>query len=733
LDLSKWWCWLGPDHQATDVPQADTVSNGFLTITCYNTNTAYYSGSISSQGLFCYGYYESSIEFNGSAGVWSDFWMNSPNTGVYNNNPSDSGSEVDICEHRYTDAGDADNINQEVQQAIHWNNEAVDELTAIIGPFGTNLGTGFHTYGLLWDRTNNYFYIDGSQTWVTNAGHSDRTGEVTLSSELTNGGFAGNIPANGYGSQTASTTTMVVDYVRIYAPTTTVFWTGANTANWSDSNSWLSNMVPNSGSDCVFTHFTAGNQNMTVDQAMAVNSLAFQDGGPYTISGNPLTIGGNGIDTVSSAVNTTINSPVVLGADQNWKIAQNLVLAVNGPVSGAGKLTLTWLGTVQLTATNTCGGTTTISNGTLQVTGSMSNAIVAAGGTLSGTGLLTGPVSVIAGGILSPGPGIAQLVISNTLALQPGGSAAMDVNAATGASDEVTGLTQVTYGGALILNNQAGAFAAGNAFKLFDAASYTGAFSSISPTLTAIGLNWNTNTLAVDGTLRVVSAVIAKTTNVVESRFGNSTTGSNNPAFSLSGFSGTISATKSSAAGCTSPGSSRFTSTASASTAFSVTPNLVAGTTYSVSVSWGYNSSPYEETAAIVASPTATGVSNNTFPATTKAFSSGTGDATNNTWVTVGNITASVSTPVITFTYVSGLSSGRWYADAVRFISQPPSPGAITASQTGGNYILNWPGNFILQSATNVSGPYTDMPGPVVVGPYTNSTSATQQYFRLRQ
>ena len=43
-------------------------------------------------------------------------------------------------------------------------------------------------------------------------------------------------------------------------------------------------------------------------------------------------------------------------------------------------------------------------------------------------------------------------------------------------------------------------------------------------------------------------------------------------------------------------------------------------------------------------------------------------------------------------------------------------------------------GNFTLQSATNVSGPYTDLQGPIVVGPYTtNPNSATQQFFRLRQ
>jgi autotransporter-associated beta strand protein len=512
----------------------------------------------------------------------------------------------------------------------------------------------------------------------------------------------------------------------------TVYWTGASSANWTDSGNWLSNTVPSSTSDVVFSFPSIGNFSTTLGQDTTVNSLSMQETGPISISGNSLTVNSGGIDMLEAYSNATINSALVLGASQNWAIAPNRVLTINGPMSGAGNLTLCQ-GTVILTASNSCAGTTTISNGTLIVDGSMSNPVAATGGTLSGTGVLTGPVSVSAAGAISPGPGFAELFVSNTLALQSGGSTSMDVNAATGASDEIAGMTQLTYGGTLALNNQAGSFSVTNTFKLFDAARYAGAFNSISPAVPATGLDWNTSTLATDGTLRIIDVVIAKTTNVVESRSGNSTSGVNNPAFSFNGFSSTISATKSSAVGCTSPGSSRFSNTASPSTSFSVTPSLLAGTTYSVSVSWGYNGSPYGETPTIVVSPTATGVSTNTFPATTTVFSSGSGDAINNTWETVGNITPNVNNPVITFTYVSGLSSGRWYADAVRFISQPPNPGAMTVGQIPGKFILNWQGNFILQSATNVSGPYSDVLGPVVAGPYTNTTGATQQFFRLRQ
>ena len=515
----------------------------------------------------------------------------------------------------------------------------------------------------------------------------------------------------------------------------TVYWTGASSADWTDSGNWLSNTVPSSASDVVFSFPSIENFSTVLGQDTTVNSLSIQETGPISISGNVLTINSGGVDMLSASNNATINSALVLGASQNWAIAPNRVLTIAGPMSGAGNMTL-WQGTMILTGTNNCTGTTTISNGTLEVNGIMSNPIAVAGGTLTGTGVLTGSISVSTGGTISPGPagsGFAELFVSNTLAVQSGGSVAMDVNATTGVSDEIAGMTQLTYGGALVLNNEAGSFSATNTFKLFNASTYAGAFSSILPASPGTGLDWDTDTLATDGTLRIISVVVSKTTNVVESRFGSSTSGSDNPAFSFSGFSSTISATKSTAPGCSSPGSSRFSNTAGTSTWFSVTPSLLAGTTYSVSVSWGVNSYPYQETPTLVVSPTVTGVSSNTLPATTSVFSSGSGDATNNTWETVGSITPNVNNPVITFTWVSGLSSERWYADAVRFISQPPNPGPITASQVGGNTILNWQGNFILQSATNVTGPYTDVLGPVVTGPYTNTFGSTQQFFRLRQ
>jgi len=59
----------------------------------------------------------------------------------------------------------------------------------------------------------------------------------------------------------------------------------------------------------------------------------------------------------------------------------------------------------------------------------------------------------------------------------------------------------------LVLTNVSGTLTAGDSFKIFDANGYSGAFTNIAPAIPGVGLAWNTNTLASNGTLTIVSAV----------------------------------------------------------------------------------------------------------------------------------------------------------------------------------------------------------------------------------
>src|SRR5678815_3435957 len=116
---------------------------------------------------------------------------------------------------------------------------------------------------------------------------------------------------------------------------------------------------------------------------------------------------------------------------------------------------------------------------------------------------IKGPVTIQSAGRLAPGASIGALTISNSLILS--GVTIMELNATTGTNDVVRGLTNITYGGTLTLSNLAGAISATNAFKLFAANTYNGAFAAITPATPGTALAWNTNTLRTDGTLRVVS------------------------------------------------------------------------------------------------------------------------------------------------------------------------------------------------------------------------------------
>jgi hypothetical protein len=75
-------------------------------------------------------------------------------------------------------------------------------------------------------------------------------------------------------------------------------------------------------------------------------------------------------------------------------------------------------------------------------------------------------------------------------------------------------MSQITYGGTLVVSNQAGSLAPGDSFKLFNATIYSGGFSAISPATPGAGLVWNTNQLTTSGTLLVTSGVNTTSTNI---------------------------------------------------------------------------------------------------------------------------------------------------------------------------------------------------------------------------
>jgi len=221
-----------------------------------------------------------------------------------------------------------------------------------------------------------------------------------------------------------------------------------------------------------------------------------------TISGVPLSPLRQGSTTFTVAAGTTPS-----GIDLN--ISSVLRTSPSGDAGGA-VFYKAGAGTLQLSGANTFARPTTISVGTLLVNGSLaagSTVTVTAGGTLGGTGRVNGPATVQPGGTFMPGDfGIGKLTFGSTLALSGTTVMAISKNGGLPANSVAAITSTLTQGGSLVVTNiGTGALAAGDSFKLFTAGNWSGTFTNITLPPLAAGLGWSTNTLAISGTITVIS------------------------------------------------------------------------------------------------------------------------------------------------------------------------------------------------------------------------------------
>ncbi len=250
----------------------------------------------------------------------------------------------------------------------------------------------------------------------------------------------------------------------------------------------------------------------------------------YDFPGTPFTFDANGGGTIdtSSGVNFVIRGECAFNTRGG---AQDLIIGSSGLNLGghpivfdvtrgtgvsdlkvathlwnAGFLTKTGTGILELSATNTYPGATTVEAGMLWVNGEIAagELTVNTDGSLGGTGVIAGPTTIRAGGTLSPGTtGIGTLTINNSLSLS--GVTRTRLNASAATADKVRGLSSLVCGGTLSVVNLDGVLAAGHTFTLFSAATYQGTFDNIILPALNDGLTWNTASLAVNGTLSVVA------------------------------------------------------------------------------------------------------------------------------------------------------------------------------------------------------------------------------------
>jgi beta-glucanase (GH16 family) len=220
LDATKWANRLpGPRNDAINTADAVSVGGGALTITTYTDNGTHYTGMIGSQSKFeqAYGYFEARLKFHTSPGQWSAFWLTSPTYDGNVGNPALYGTEIDVVEHRAVNVNDND-VTHRYVSSVHWDGYGADHKQDSI-TYTARPGLGndsWHTYGLRWSPAGYEFYYDDTLQWTVTDAVSAHPEYMILSSEVRDAGWAGHIPAGGYGSLATSVTNMQVDYVHVY-------------------------------------------------------------------------------------------------------------------------------------------------------------------------------------------------------------------------------------------------------------------------------------------------------------------------------------------------------------------------------------------------------------------------------------------------------------------------------------------------------------------------------------
>jgi hypothetical protein len=210
---------------------------------------------------------------------------------------------------------------------------------------------------------------------------------------------------------------------------------------------------------------------------------------------------------------------LVLGSNNGTNTLDGTLALVNGTSGTLGLVkggNSASIGLLTITAPFSYSGGLTVSNGFCSVnnttgSGTGSGPVTLVNGTLGGTGIIGGSVT-ITGGSLAPGNSIGDLTINGSLSLN--GNFKAEVNTTQSPdTDRVLGTTSVNYGGTLTVTNIGPALTTSDTFQIFPAGTRSGTFT-LSPTApdNNAGLAWDTSTLTTDGTLRIVTGVVASPT-----------------------------------------------------------------------------------------------------------------------------------------------------------------------------------------------------------------------------
>lgn len=249
--------------------------------------------------------------------------------------------------------------------------------------------------------------------------------------------------------------------------------------------------VPNPIVFCGRNNTSAGIESLGGSNSFSGTISAQVGGGSYLIQSDAglLTLSGAdaGAGGVALRATATGSRKFTLQGDGN-----GLVSGVVENGNGAVSLVKAGTGTWTLGGANTYSGTTAVDNGTLIVHGSTgTGAVTVTSGTLGGTGRVGGAVSVLAGGMLAPGPGAGTLTVSNRVTLNAGSTTRVEIARGGSAGDLLRCTGALACGGTLVATNVGAAPVAGDRFTVMVASAVSGTFAATNlPPLTPTTLQW---------------------------------------------------------------------------------------------------------------------------------------------------------------------------------------------------------------------------------------------------
>jgi beta-glucanase (GH16 family) len=175
---------------------------GTLLLRTKKDGDRYTCGAVNTSGKYdtAFGYFEARCKMPKEKGHWPAFWMMSGGVGKVGNEGRD-GTEIDIVEVPWRDG--------QITMNLHWDGYGKDHKSAGTKVTLPVVMDGFHTFGLLWTKTEYVFFMDGKETWRSAAGGVSQAPEfLKLTEEI--GDWGGKI------SEAKLPDYFEIDYVRVY-------------------------------------------------------------------------------------------------------------------------------------------------------------------------------------------------------------------------------------------------------------------------------------------------------------------------------------------------------------------------------------------------------------------------------------------------------------------------------------------------------------------------------------